>query len=62
MGNSITCSMYHRLQPQNISNTLYPRNMVGVRYVNVNNLHKREDNYDNYDYDDEDNNNNNNNK
>jgi len=53
--------MYHRLQPQNISNTLYPRNMVGVRYVNVNNLHKREDNYDNYDYDDEDNNNNNNN-
>ena len=59
--------MYHSLHPQNSSETIYPRNMVDIRYLIVNTLHKREDNYDDYDYDDDDddgnnNNNNNNNK
>jgi hypothetical protein len=46
--------MYHRLHPQNSYDTIYPRNMVGVRYIIVNTLHKREDNYDDYDYNDND--------
>jgi len=37
--------------------------MVGIRYVTVNTMYKREDNYDDYDYDDDnDDDDNNNNK
>ena len=35
--------MYHKLQIHNTCNTIYPRNMVCVRYIIVNTLHKGDD-------------------